>query len=335
MFPTSSAKIGIRPRVRIRLLSFWLLTGVAASGLTPGCLAVDSMNRGLSGSLTDHAGAVVGDGQPSTAHLTPGEIRNHLRSALRPIFELSLLLLCGLGAAAIVALRCRRNERARLSNLRQLRLLGSSEEHAFPARLLAELRGVLARIGGRSELMLEGPGRVSPNSASPERQTASISAGLWHDAESMREILQACRHLEACGPALKIGRRTPVDLGALLARLSKTPCPPGPLLNSDPELLEIALGLLLRLAQLDTNATAPISVQTAPASRTPAGHSAATGQAETRTAVLIIHSAIDHSLLGQNAGIEVSRRLLLGLGAKLRVTTEHSQGSAFEVELPL
>ncbi len=335
MFPTSSAKIGTRPRVRIRLLSFWLLTGVVASSFTPGCLAVDSMNQGLSGSLANHT---AGDAYQTAAHLAPREIRDHLRSALRPIFELSLLLLCGLGAAALVALRCRRTERARLSNLRQLRLLGGSEEHAFPARLIAELRGVLARIGGRSELMLERSSQIGLNSASADEQTNSITAGLSDDADSMRSILQACRRLEASGPALKIGRRTPVDLGALLARLSNVPCPPGPLVNSDPELLEIAFALLLRLAQLDTNSSAAISVQTAPASR--ADSAAATGSpAETRSdatqALVIIHSTINHTLLGQDAGIEVSRRLLLGLGAKLQVTTEHSQGSAFEVELPL
>ncbi|MEQ9364939.1 MAG: hypothetical protein RIF32_11880 [Leptospirales bacterium] len=295
---------------------------------------MDSVNRGLDLSVPL---------DPAANRSETASVRDRLRAALRPVFELSLLLICGLGAVTTIALRCRRTERARLRNLRQLRLL-SSLESGFPARLSAEIRGLLARVSGRSEVLLDSAAR----SDFPEL-AATVAKGLRADAETLGRILHACSRLERRGPALKNGRLVSIDLEKLVLRLNGAPpdpAPPGPVLaRSDPELLELALDLILRVANPGAApGTTPaagraISIHRAPTagsetSRPDADETSPPDTAAERV-LLILHSDANHTLPGLDAGLAIAERILLGLGGKLRVTTEHSQGSNLEVELPL
>ncbi|MCR9141454.1 MAG: hypothetical protein NXI24_04320 [bacterium] len=333
MVPASSAKIGSRAALLPLLVLLLILSGM------PACLAVDSADVGAFSSGPNRAASAD----------DLGGLRDRLRAAVRPVFELSVLLVLGLAAVVTVALRCRRTERARIRNLRQLRLL-SSFENDFPTRLSAELRGILARVAGRSELLLESDA-LSAN----VEQTRTIARGLRSDAETLRLLLKACSELESTGPALKSGRSTAVDLGGLLARLSDTAIDPGPTVRSDPALLELALALLLRIATpiafLDANDKAndnddssgeaadpeapAISIHVLPARSPNATQESGDDRYAPREYVLLsIRSGANHTLPGLDAGLALAERTLLSVGGRLRITTEHSQGSTIEVELP-
>lgn len=291
----------------------------------PACIAIDSQSHELfqSGQARDTSFTRTIESAPEAM----SDLRAGLRAALRPAFELSVLALCGLAAAMIIAFRCRRIESARLKNLRQLRLLNTFE-NAFPSRLTGELRGLLARINGRSELLLE---RLA--SSGFVDQALPVHNGLRVDAETLRQILLACEQLERTGPELNSARQSPVDLGALLGRLSSIALPYGPVARVNHDLLEIALTLLLRASDLSgaTNLSIHISATT----QTRIAKSPAAGAGPEERALIVIRSGLDHTAPGMDAGLAISHRIVLSLGGKLRITTEHNTGSTIEVELPL
>lgn len=281
---------------------------VLGLALSPACLALDAPRSSTDSSVTS-------DG----TYVSMPALRDRLRASLRPVFELSLLAVGGVAAVIVVTLRCRRQERARLQNLRHLRLL-SSFETSFPDRLTAELRRLLAQINGRAEIL-----------AHETEDAARVRSGIQDDAQTFAEILKGCERLAQMGPALRTPPYTPIDAGVLLGRLSgRSFETPGPVIHTDADLFALALGLLLRLSRA-TQET-PITFHSLPGPE-PETKPASRPHSERRS-TLVIRSALNHTLPDFNAGLAVSQRILLHLGGKLTITTEHSAGSNLEVELP-
>lgn len=258
-------------------------------------------------------------------------LRGELRRTLRPPFALSLLAAGGLIAIAMIAVRCRIREQERLRSLRRLRQF-SLFESTFPQRLSAELRGLLARLHGRSELLVE---RTQQSGGA-----ALAEQGLRQDARRLAELLAATRRVADLGPALRIGSRAMVELGPIIAAAGGQPGGASDtLVLSNAKFLQLGLEVLLAAAAgLDED---PVHLTGRPSELAsdrlplPAPATIYVHLPEHDLVLLTLTSPHDLTRPGRTSGVTLGQRIILCLGGRLRITTEHQTGSQLEVELPL
>ncbi len=264
---------------------------------------------------------------PENADGSIQTLRAELRRTLRPPFALSLLAAGGLIAIAVIAVRCRIREQERLRSLRRLRQF-SLFESEFPERLSAELRGLLARLHGRSELLVERT-RQSGGAARAEQ-------GLSQDARRLSDLLAATRRVANLGPALRIGSRETVELGPIIQLAGGQPGGASDTrVVSNAEFLQLGLEVLLAAAaglnEDPSGSPAPVDGDLPlPPPATIYVH-----PPEHDEVLLTLTSPHDLTRPGRSSGAALGQRIILCLGGRLRITTEHQTGSQLEVELPL